>query len=118
MDPKSLYTLFSKFGIVKDIFIPMKRTQITGFRFGFVRYNYKVATNMVVQKAKGLWCDNKALKVKKIENKKGEQKQPTARNNGGPMVRRHQQRIFALRNTEYEKEVQKQLMMRNRGVER
>ncbi|XP_028097062.1 serine/arginine-rich splicing factor 8-like [Camellia sinensis] len=85
MDPKSLYTLFNKLGIVKDVFIPMKRRQVTGSRFGFVRYDCKVVADMVVQKVDGLWCDNKALKVKKVEYKKGEQKQPTTRNNGGLM---------------------------------
>ncbi|KAL7254136.1 hypothetical protein ACSBR1_008522 [Camellia fascicularis] len=74
MDPKRLFTLFSKFGIVKDVFIPAKRRQVTGFRFGFVRYDYKVATDMAVQKANGLWCDNKALKVKNVKYKKGDQK--------------------------------------------
>ncbi|KAL7237543.1 hypothetical protein ACSBR2_003779 [Camellia fascicularis] len=91
MDPKSLYTLFSKFGIVKDIFIPMKRRQITSSRFRFVRYDCKVAADMAVQNADDLWCDNKALKVKNAEYKKGEQKQPTV----SQMVRHHQQRIFA-----------------------
>ncbi|KAL7253717.1 hypothetical protein ACSBR1_008129 [Camellia fascicularis] len=67
MDPKRLYTLFSKFGIVKEVFIPMKRRQITDSRFRFVRYDCKVAADMAVQKADGLWCDNKALKVKKAD---------------------------------------------------
>ncbi|XP_028067519.1 serine/arginine-rich splicing factor 8-like [Camellia sinensis] len=84
-NPKSLYTLFSKFRIVKDVFIPMKRRQITGSQLRFVRNNCKVATDMMVLKADGLWCDNKALKVKNASYKKGEQKQPIARNNGGPI---------------------------------
>ncbi|XP_028084381.1 serine/arginine-rich splicing factor 8-like [Camellia sinensis] len=113
MDPKSLYTLFSKFGIVKDIFIPMKRRQVLGSWFEFVRYDCKVVADMAVQKADGLWCDNKALKVKIADYKKMEQKQLSAKNNGGSMVRQRQQRIFALGNTEYEKEVQQQPMMRN-----
>ncbi|KAL7169865.1 hypothetical protein ACSBR2_034830 [Camellia fascicularis] len=32
--------------------------------FGFVRYNCSVAADMAVQKAHGLWCDDRALKVK------------------------------------------------------
>ncbi|KAL7189328.1 hypothetical protein ACSBR1_039050 [Camellia fascicularis] len=61
---KSLSTLFSKFGIVKDVFIPAKRRQETGSRFGFVRYDCKVAADIAVQKVDGLWCDDKALKGK------------------------------------------------------
>ncbi|KAL7251598.1 hypothetical protein ACSBR1_013441 [Camellia fascicularis] len=75
MNPKSLFTLFNKFGVVKDAFIPAKRSKATGSRFGFVRYDYQVAIEIVVLKVDGLWCDNKALKVKKTEFKKGESKQ-------------------------------------------
>ncbi|GMP40634.1 hypothetical protein CsSME_00011001 [Camellia sinensis var. sinensis] len=39
----------------------------THSRFGFVRYNCPVAANMAVQKATGLWCDNRALTVKVAE---------------------------------------------------
>ncbi|KAL7263702.1 hypothetical protein ACSBR1_001793 [Camellia fascicularis] len=38
MTPKGLFKLFTKFGIIKDVFIPMKRMKLTGSRFGFVRY--------------------------------------------------------------------------------
>ncbi|GMP92906.1 hypothetical protein CsSME_00042953 [Camellia sinensis var. sinensis] len=64
MDPKGLYGLFSNFGVVRDVFIPNKRRQMTRSRFGFVRYDCPVAVQMAVQKAHGLWCDNRALKVK------------------------------------------------------
>ncbi|XP_028116831.1 serine/arginine-rich splicing factor SC35-like [Camellia sinensis] len=70
MNPKSLFTLFNKFGVVKDAFIPAKRRKAMRSRFGFVRYDCKAATEMAVFKADGLWCDNKALKVKKAEFKK------------------------------------------------
>ncbi|XP_028110219.1 uncharacterized protein LOC114308755 [Camellia sinensis] len=64
MDPKGLYNIFTNFGVVKDVFIPNKRRKVTRSRFGFVRYACPVATNMAVQKAHGIWCDNRALKVK------------------------------------------------------
>ncbi|GMP57002.1 hypothetical protein CsSME_00021263 [Camellia sinensis var. sinensis] len=64
MDPKGLYNIFTNFGIVKDVFIPNKRRKLTKSRFGFVRYACPVAANMAVQKAHGIWCDNRALKVK------------------------------------------------------
>ncbi|KAL7219519.1 hypothetical protein ACSBR2_012555 [Camellia fascicularis] len=67
MNPKSLFTLLNKFGVVKDSFIPAKRRKATGSRFDFVRYDCKVVVEMAVLKANGLWCDNKALKVKKVE---------------------------------------------------
>ncbi|KAL7253642.1 hypothetical protein ACSBR1_008059 [Camellia fascicularis] len=74
MDPKRLFSLFGKFGLVKDVFIPAKRRKGTGTRFGFVRYTCSVAADMAIQKADGLWCDNKALRVKKAEYQKGEWK--------------------------------------------
>ncbi|XP_028076006.1 serine/arginine-rich splicing factor SC35-like [Camellia sinensis] len=67
MDPKSLFGLFSKFGMVKDVFLPMKRRKATGSRFGFVRYNCLVVVEMVVKKADRLWYDDKELKVKGAE---------------------------------------------------
>ncbi|XP_028089322.1 uncharacterized protein LOC114289755 [Camellia sinensis] len=70
MNPKSLFQLFAKFGIVKDVFIPKKRRKITGSRFGFVRYDCSVAAEMAVQRADGLWCDDKALRVKGAEFKR------------------------------------------------
>ncbi|KAL7180476.1 hypothetical protein ACSBR1_043639 [Camellia fascicularis] len=59
LDPKGLFNLFRKFGVVKDIFIPQKRRRNTNTRFGFVRYNCEVAAKVAVQKAHGLWVDNK-----------------------------------------------------------
>ncbi|CAL5411923.1 unnamed protein product [Camellia sinensis] len=64
MNPKDLYYLFMKFGVVRDVFIPNKTRKGTRSRFGFVRYNCSVAANVSIQKANGLWCDNKALRVK------------------------------------------------------
>ncbi|KAL7209634.1 hypothetical protein ACSBR1_031233 [Camellia fascicularis] len=70
MDSKGLFNLFRKFGVVKDVFIPGKRRRASGSKFGFVRYDCEVAAEMVIQKADGLWCDNKALKVKRAEFQK------------------------------------------------
>ncbi|CAL5381053.1 unnamed protein product [Camellia sinensis] len=72
MDPKGLSSLFCKFGIVKDVFIPGKRRKATRSRFGFVRYDCEVAADMAIQKANGLWCDNKALMVKRTEYQKSQ----------------------------------------------
>ncbi|KAL7191426.1 hypothetical protein ACSBR2_023494 [Camellia fascicularis] len=73
MDPKSLFSMFGKFGVVRDFFIPTKRRKGTGTQFEFVRYDCRVVTNMAIQKADGLWCDNKALRVKKADYQKREQ---------------------------------------------
>ncbi|GMP91751.1 hypothetical protein CsSME_00042300 [Camellia sinensis var. sinensis] len=67
MDPKGLYKVFTNFGILKNVFIPNKRRKMTRSRFGFVRYACPLATNMAVQKAHGIWCDNRALIVKEAE---------------------------------------------------
>ncbi|KAL7250486.1 hypothetical protein ACSBR1_012489 [Camellia fascicularis] len=97
MSPKSLSTMFNKFRVVNDAFIPAKRRKATGSRFGFVRYDCKVPAEMVVVKADGLWCDNKALKVKKAEFKKGEYKQHVAATKGDNRMLQHQQRSFVQR---------------------
>ncbi|KAL7161401.1 hypothetical protein ACSBR2_041959 [Camellia fascicularis] len=67
MNPKDLYSLFGKFGVVRDVFIPSKVRKATKSRFGFVRYDCPVAASVAIQKANGLWCDDKALKVKEAE---------------------------------------------------
>ncbi|CAL5404544.1 unnamed protein product [Camellia sinensis] len=70
MDPQGLFQLFRKFGLVKDVFIPGKRRKASNSRFGFVRYNCEVAARVAIQKADGLWCGNKALRVKRAEYQK------------------------------------------------
>ncbi|KAL7215691.1 hypothetical protein ACSBR1_027776 [Camellia fascicularis] len=67
MDPKTLFKLFSKFGIVKDVFIPQKRRKVTNTRFGFVKYDCSVAANVAVTKANGLWVEDKEIQVKMAE---------------------------------------------------
>ncbi|XP_028055800.1 uncharacterized protein LOC114259966 [Camellia sinensis] len=64
LDAKSLFKLFNKFGVVKDVFIPFKRRKATNSRFGFVRFDCRVASNMAVQKTNGLLVDDKVLVVK------------------------------------------------------
>ncbi|KAL7247212.1 hypothetical protein ACSBR2_002181 [Camellia fascicularis] len=67
MVPKSLFTLFSSYGVVKDVFIPNKRRKSIGSRFGFVRYDCQTAAKVAVQKAYRIWCDDRSLKVRIVE---------------------------------------------------
>ncbi|KAL7207714.1 hypothetical protein ACSBR1_029627 [Camellia fascicularis] len=65
MSPKGLFTIFTNFGIVKDVFKPNKRRKATQSRFGFVRYDCRIVAGVVMKKANGVWCEDKTLKVKK-----------------------------------------------------
>ncbi|KAL7225022.1 hypothetical protein ACSBR1_020325 [Camellia fascicularis] len=67
MDPKGLFQFFTKFGVVKDVFIPNKRRKTSNSRFGFVRFDCPVAARIAVQKANGIWIDDKVLTVKDAE---------------------------------------------------
>ncbi|GMQ10223.1 hypothetical protein CsSME_00053308 [Camellia sinensis var. sinensis] len=67
MDPKTLFKLFTKFGIVKDVFIPQKRRKFTNTRFGFVRFDCSVAARVAVSKANGLWVEDREIQVKMAE---------------------------------------------------
>ncbi|XP_028092108.1 polyadenylate-binding protein 4-like [Camellia sinensis] len=80
MSPKGLHSLFMKFGIIRDVFIPNKIRKATKSRFGFVRYDCKVAAAMAVQKTNGVWCDDKAIKVKVVEFGKDELVKPFKKN--------------------------------------
>ncbi|KAI8010589.1 hypothetical protein LOK49_LG06G01681, partial [Camellia lanceoleosa] len=64
MDPRRLHSLYSNFGVVRDVFISFKRRKLSRTRFGFVRYECLVAATRATQKTDGMWCDDKALKVK------------------------------------------------------
>ncbi|KAL7212877.1 hypothetical protein ACSBR2_015550 [Camellia fascicularis] len=56
-----------KYVVVKDVFIPQKRRRVTNSRFGSVRFDCAVAAQVAVQRANGLWVDDKAIKVKLVE---------------------------------------------------
>ncbi|KAL7253946.1 hypothetical protein ACSBR1_008315 [Camellia fascicularis] len=75
MNPKGLFTMFSNFGVVKDVNIPEKRRKATRTRFGFVRYDCPIAAGIAIQKANGVWCGDRTLKVKKVDF--GRDKEPT-----------------------------------------
>ncbi|GAB2270322.1 hypothetical protein Dimus_005225 [Dionaea muscipula] len=66
MSQRFLGTMFAKFGVVKDVFIPRKRSK-TGKRFGFVRYDRYLATEIAIRKTNGIWLSDKDLKVKMAE---------------------------------------------------
>lgn len=83
------------YGVVKDDFIPWKRSSKSGNRFGFVRYDYYTSADMAISKLNGIWVENKKLFVKEaffgqnegkfkqkvqIYQKKGEQYTIKARN--------------------------------------
>ncbi|KAG5534965.1 hypothetical protein RHGRI_022921 [Rhododendron griersonianum] len=59
-----LQQTFSNFGVVKDAFIPWKRSKRTGNKFGFVRFGCPISAGMAVSKLNGLWVENKKLFVK------------------------------------------------------
>ncbi|KAL7175789.1 hypothetical protein ACSBR2_029391 [Camellia fascicularis] len=86
MEPRDLFNLFTNYGVVKDVFILKKRRKVLGTRFGFVRYDCQVVASIAVQKAKGLWCDDKALKESRKVNtgliKQRLHWQPTKRRKG------------------------------------
>ncbi|XP_028107152.1 serine/arginine-rich splicing factor SC35-like [Camellia sinensis] len=65
--PKGFYNLFTKFGVLKDVFMPQKKIRVINTRFGFVRFDCCVAAKIVVEKANGLWVDDKAIEVKHVE---------------------------------------------------
>ncbi|KAL7262090.1 hypothetical protein ACSBR1_000466 [Camellia fascicularis] len=91
MTPRDLFNLFSKFGVVKDVFIPLKRRKTTRSRFGFVRYDCKVAAEVAVRKTDGLWCHNRALRVKMAEYSKSNQSRQMLTNaKQGGMVQKKQ----------------------------
>ncbi|KAL7233204.1 hypothetical protein ACSBR1_016938 [Camellia fascicularis] len=70
MDAKTLFKLFTQFGMVKDVFIPFKKRTVSNSRFGFVRFDCLVAADIAIQKANGLLVDERVVEVKKVTNVK------------------------------------------------
>ncbi|KAL7230649.1 hypothetical protein ACSBR2_009012 [Camellia fascicularis] len=66
MAPRNLYDPFTKFGVVKDVFVPQKRRKSTNTRFGFVRYDCSITATVAEQKENGLWVDDKSLIVRDV----------------------------------------------------
>ncbi|KAL7208298.1 hypothetical protein ACSBR1_030118 [Camellia fascicularis] len=83
MDPKALFHLFTKFGVVRDVFIRQKRRKVTNTRFGFVRFDCSVAANIAVQKANGLWVEDRELKVNMAEYGRIEDRSAKRNQSGG-----------------------------------
>ncbi|KAI8530511.1 hypothetical protein RHMOL_Rhmol11G0064800 [Rhododendron molle] len=67
---------FNKFGVVKDVFIPAKRSKAMGRVFAFVKYDCTVSTEMAISKSNGLWVEERKLFVKKssFDQNKGKDK--------------------------------------------
>ncbi|KAH7846502.1 hypothetical protein Vadar_014743 [Vaccinium darrowii] len=49
-----LGNLFNEYGVVKDIYLPVKRSKVTGRHFGFIRYNCSVSADIAVAKTNGM----------------------------------------------------------------
>lgn len=60
-----LWKTFNNYGVVKDAFIPSKRSKISGNRFGFICYDCSVSADVAIHRANGLWIDDKKLFVKR-----------------------------------------------------
>lgn len=49
-----LQRTFNNFGVVKDAFIPWKRSKCTGNKFGFVRFGCPISAGMAVSRLNGV----------------------------------------------------------------
>ncbi|KAH7845833.1 hypothetical protein Vadar_006570 [Vaccinium darrowii] len=80
-----LKKLFSSYGVVKDAFIPEKRSKATGRMFGFVRYNCSVSADVAISKAHGMWCNDRKLFVKYASFSPNQQRKTVNLKNGHDM---------------------------------
>ncbi|GAB2285716.1 hypothetical protein Dimus_039720 [Dionaea muscipula] len=80
MDQRAFQKMFNRFEVVKDAYIPRKRSK-EGKRFGFIRYDYMVAAEIAIQKTNDLWIDDKELMVKRAEFDKSKEKSLMSRGN-------------------------------------
>ncbi|KAH7865652.1 hypothetical protein Vadar_009378 [Vaccinium darrowii] len=94
-----LKILFSSYGIVKDSFIPVKRSK-RGSRFGFVQFNCSVSAGIAISKANGLEVEGYFLFVKKAGfDLKNKRKTSGAMDSSKPReVNRHNNMGFRMEN--------------------
>ncbi|KAH7841955.1 hypothetical protein Vadar_010007 [Vaccinium darrowii] len=62
---------FSKFGKIAEVFIPAKRSNRTGNRFGYVRFVYQEDVAFAIANANGLWVGRRNLLVKRASYDRG-----------------------------------------------
>ncbi|KAH7862923.1 hypothetical protein Vadar_011144 [Vaccinium darrowii] len=55
----------SNFGMVKDAYLPLRRSKRTGNRFGFVKYESIKGADQAIEKANGFWIGKKHLIVER-----------------------------------------------------
>lgn len=58
-----VYNLFSRYGNIRDIFIPKKRSKVSGQGFGFVRFEERKEAAQAVTNTNGIWVWNQKLMV-------------------------------------------------------
>lgn len=64
MDRTCLTKVFNKYGVIKEVLIPMKRSK-NGSRFAFVKYEDPISSEMAIFRANGMFMGNQRLLTKK-----------------------------------------------------
>lgn len=59
-----VYNLFSRFGKIKDIYIPFKKSKVTGRKFGFVRFSNSEDASLAISRVDKSWRWDHLLVVK------------------------------------------------------
>ncbi|GAB2281178.1 hypothetical protein Dimus_015781 [Dionaea muscipula] len=62
---REIFSIFNTFGCISDVFIASKRRR-SGFRFGFVTFNYEVAAGLTILNNDGMKMKDKTLLVKRV----------------------------------------------------
>lgn len=55
---------FNQYGVVREAYIPIKRSKVINRRFGFVRYDCASSAEVAIAKANGFWIEDRKLFVK------------------------------------------------------
>lgn len=63
-DQQWLCNIFNKYGVVRDAFIPNKKSKHSGNRFGFVRFASKEEAERAITRLNGIWIGYERLLVK------------------------------------------------------
>lgn len=55
-----LSKFFNQVGVVKDLYIPAKRSKVTNWKFGSVRYNCSTSAEVAISKSNGIWIEGRS----------------------------------------------------------
>ncbi|KAH7834790.1 hypothetical protein Vadar_019745 [Vaccinium darrowii] len=100
-----VHNLFSRFGKVRDVFIPFKTSKISGRKFGFVRFNRLEEASLAIANVDKTWRWDHLLAVKYARFLKNRDRQIYYQNNHNGEIQRNFPEVADSKNVDEDDEL-------------